>query len=282
MKTHHVVVFVAALFFSVGALQAGPIPTAGLAAWYNASALVGLSNGDPVTTWTDSSGNGLNVTAVGSPTYDADALNGQPAVSFGPGAYFALGGVSGSNWGASGADIFLVLEQNGANPNNTAFSWAPDSSDRFLVHATYADTLHFQYGSPFGDVNSPEPAGWDNTFNLVEASWNGSTGEISVDGALLATGNLTSSLNTALSATLYIGNDIFGNNFQGQIAQIIVYNQALSPTDEQTVLNYLDAQYDFSSVPEPAGWVLGASALAAILWLRRRSARWDAWGPRKS
>ncbi len=62
-----------------------PSKIAGLGLWLNAEKITGLSNGDPVVTWEDQSGNGNDHTqATGSkrPTYRTDVVNGKPVVRF--------------------------------------------------------------------------------------------------------------------------------------------------------------------------------------------------------
>src|SRR5262249_40624679 len=71
-------------------LHAAPPVTSGLAAWFQADSLVGLTKNQPVFTWTDSSGNGN--TAVGNtygntyfgedPTFVTNAVGGKSAVHF--------------------------------------------------------------------------------------------------------------------------------------------------------------------------------------------------------
>jgi hypothetical protein len=60
-----------------------PATPAGLLAWYKADAITGLSDGDPIGTWPDSSGNGRDLTqatAAAKPTYKTNRQNGLPGV----------------------------------------------------------------------------------------------------------------------------------------------------------------------------------------------------------
>ena len=61
-----------------------PSDLAGLVFWVKADAITGLSDGDPISTWTDLSGAGHNVTAAGAqrPTYKTAILNGLPVARF--------------------------------------------------------------------------------------------------------------------------------------------------------------------------------------------------------
>jgi len=64
-------------------LRAGddwPKSVAGPKLWLKADGIAGLSNNDPITTWSDSSGQGNNCTSSGSnrPTYQTNVLLGTP------------------------------------------------------------------------------------------------------------------------------------------------------------------------------------------------------------
>lgn len=69
-----------------------PDDVSGLAAWYDVSTITGLSNGDPVSSLTDLSGNGITLTSVGTTTYRTNITGLNPCV------YFAT----------SGSDYFIA------------------------------------------------------------------------------------------------------------------------------------------------------------------------------
>jgi hypothetical protein len=62
-----------------------PADLAGLVHWLDASALTGLTDGAPMSTWPDLSSSGLTATATGGgrPVYRAGVLNGQAGVEVG-------------------------------------------------------------------------------------------------------------------------------------------------------------------------------------------------------
>jgi len=62
-----------------------PLDIAGLKVWLDASQITGLNDGDSVTTWSDLSGQGNDVTqstASKKPTYQTNEINGLPVVKF--------------------------------------------------------------------------------------------------------------------------------------------------------------------------------------------------------
>ena len=60
------------------------IPLSGLVGWYKADAIVGLTDGQYVTTWTDSSSAGHDMALLGGtgPVYNTNVINGLPVVTF--------------------------------------------------------------------------------------------------------------------------------------------------------------------------------------------------------
>ena len=55
----------------------------GMVLWLKADAITGVTSGNPISTWPDSSGNGNNATvASGTGTYNTSQINGLPAVTF--------------------------------------------------------------------------------------------------------------------------------------------------------------------------------------------------------
>lgn len=63
-----------------------PFDLSDLSVWYKADAITGLSDGDPVTEWADSSGNANNLTSSANgtidPTYLVSSIGGLPGISF--------------------------------------------------------------------------------------------------------------------------------------------------------------------------------------------------------
>ena len=56
----------------------------GLVAWYKSDSITGLADADPISTWSDSSGNGNHLTSSGSarPLYKTSQINSLPVVRF--------------------------------------------------------------------------------------------------------------------------------------------------------------------------------------------------------
>ncbi len=71
---------------------------AGLESWYNAGSINGVSNGSNVSAWSDSSGNGHNLsqaTSNNQPIMETSDINGLPAVRFNGTSDYMAGTASG-------------------------------------------------------------------------------------------------------------------------------------------------------------------------------------------
>src|SRR5687768_11145672 len=93
-----------------------PVPSdiAGLKLWLKADAITGLADGDPVTTWADSSGEGNDFTqgtAGNKPIYKTSILFGLPVVRFDGTDDVLLGGDLSADF-PSAATLFVLFKPN--------------------------------------------------------------------------------------------------------------------------------------------------------------------------
>ena len=211
-----------------------PSDIAGLKLWLKADAL-SLSDGDPVGTWTDSSGNANNATASGSarPTYKVAILNGHAALRFDgtanvmnvasvcaqPLTYFIVGKMTTTSTyyfdGVSGNRFALSDGLNGTPNNLGLYAGGAVVESAFTVAGSAAKL-------------------WSGVGNAASSS-------IFKDGAAFATGNPGTQ---GLDGGMTIGNRFALSLFlNGDIEEIIVYNTALSAGNRQAVEDYLGAKY---------------------------------------
>lgn len=223
----------------------GPAPQSvpNLALWLDASALAGLGDGAPVSSWNDRSGQGhhaTQATAASRPTLRTTALNGMPAVRF------------------DGSDDFLALTGavvSGAQPRTLFFVARPSAGgNRSIVDLGIGAT------SGGGFQISPEVG---VRINGGSRMWKPAASTASVTfGVVQLTGGTTATLNlwingvarapssTADSAVQTTGSGSVGrwtaggNHFAGDIAELIVYGHALSASEQTVVEQYLRAKYD--------------------------------------
>ncbi|MBL8879341.1 MAG: hypothetical protein JNG88_09505 [Phycisphaerales bacterium] len=230
--------------------------TDGLTAAFRADALTGLSNGDAVAAWPDSSGAAHDVSQPNTsqqPTYVASALNSQPAVRFNGAQWLFRDNVLGSTlMTTSAATAYLVQKQLASDPQNTTFAWG-SGNNRLLMHATWQNILAFQHGDPSGG-SWQQPPGWDDQYHIVEFVRDGTTiADCLVDGAGLGRSPSADTPEINETHRLWVGNDIFGNTLTGDVAEILVYNRALTAAERASVVGYLSNKYAIAIRPVATG-----------------------------
>jgi autotransporter-associated beta strand protein len=246
----------AAGFMLAVTLNAAPPVTTGLKLHLDASQLTGLSDGATVTTWTDMSGLGNNATASGSAaTYQTGVLNGLPVVRFnGDGnASFNFAGISTIR------TVFWVVKN--TNPGN-----------------------HFLLGhNSVYDFHSGDSTIWttwthDNikngTTKLNGTGVNGqSTALPSASYSLLSlvtTGNVQAN---QLSYDRTYG----GRSWAGDMAEVLIYDVALTAEQEELVGAYLTTKYDLVTEYNPQAKILafGPGAMIGPVVANVAAISWD-------
>lgn len=238
-----------------------PPPTANLIGHWDASALVGLSNGDPITVWEDLSpqGNDLVTTKGGTewPLYIASDpnLNNQPAASFvgfksiwKDTANLAVPGMPGGNAAVTTYTVAYGPAQSGfyiwywggryfGDPGRIV-SAKIESSDVIVP-----DNLNQRWGGLASTAGSPFVAAWAHTAGDDVANsplyLDGTTGP-----SVLASipGPLNMSPTPAANGVYFGVTDVNGgpvDNFSGVIAEVLVYNDTHTPATIAQVTAYL-------------------------------------------
>ena len=192
-----------------------PTDIAGLTLWLKADSIVGLNDGDAVSTWSDSSGNGNDGTqAVGAnrPTYQTNEVNNLPAVQFVkvPGQWLDFPSITAiAAW-----TVFLVMKS-----SESALDWilTGGGDNHSIVQGATASKISY-YNSP-GEVV---------------------IGNISTAAYQVITCNAGSSLTGAWR----IGQSLAsGFLWSGLMAEVIAYDSALSGADITSVQGYLTSKY---------------------------------------
>lgn len=232
------------------------IPTTGLTLHLDATQGVYSDNGstlagndDTVQEWHDQSGNDNHITqsTLGSrPVFKTDTLNGLPVLR-GDGSKFFNTGQSISNFVSANARTIFIIFKTSSISTNSSSSWTNDGiiSDvdgYFGVHLRNSPNrvLPYHYGS--NDFSAPigiDLEEWYISQSRHESgsmyhslSWlEGSSSEESVTADNIG----------SLSYDLYVfrGYGSHSSYFDGDIAEILIYNQALSEGDRNTVNDYL-------------------------------------------
>lgn len=268
------------IFLFAHRASAATLPyTTGLVFWMDASQITGKVNGDSVSTWNDASGNGYVANTnsfFNAPTYVASALNGKPALHFNaastqglrmtytqPGALggnepwtmFAVGRLTG------GTNARLVGAQYPANQNWLLGWWNGNENvayyNGFVSDAGtgIAPTTNWRIYTGKGDATIPQ--GWlyvTDTSTGATSIWQTNAG-----GSANPNGGMA-----------FSGYDSAGVSeiSDGDIAEVIYFQGALSDTNRHLIETYLYNKY---FVAPPSGASL--SLLSGRITINRGSLR---------
>jgi hypothetical protein len=205
--------------------------------WLKADALPPVANGTTISNWTDFSGNGVAVTAVGTPSYRTIGINSLPAIEFKSSEldYFTLPDQSSLSQG----EIFVVTRINNDPPSasssglwhlgnsaNTHYPWTDGNSyDEFGTTATKGNIA----------INSLTVARVYNVRSQPN-SW-----VSRLDGVNIFT---TASNTVSFQASAKLGANAVFNYFDGLMPEVVMYNLGLNTAKRTIVENYLAAKYN--------------------------------------
>lgn len=219
-----------------------PTSIAGLKLWLKADALA-LSDGATVGTWPDLSGSGNDFGGGVSPIFKTNIVNGKSIVRFNGSTQY-LGNQTASIV-VGNYTIFVVASSASVSAGSHAvFSTGQVGMfNRSAMIRRDADTLnHFHFDTGYvsaGETSAIVAGAW----NVITADWNGSNIHLWRNGTLK---NITGSTligNTGTSTSIGIDQASGMDAWDGDIAEVLVYNSALSTTDRQNVEAYLKAKY---------------------------------------
>src|SRR5215831_1084104 len=213
-----------------------PSQISGLNSWYKADALQ-LNDGDPVSSWTDSSTNNnpaIQATSANQPTYHTNVVNGKPVVRF-DGVNDWL--ESGNNNLSQPYSILIVSK------SSVTSSFQP-----FMSTNTAFVKLGMNFGNYLfvaGNNSLGDAADHSGAFHDFEAVGNGASSTGYVDGTNV--GTIDAGSNSIFDIDL--GHDQqSGAYLTGDIAEVLVYNSVLSVSSRLTVEGYLVHKYSLSGV----------------------------------
>ncbi len=241
--------------------------------WLKADSLAGLGTGSPVSQW-GSIGTGQQMTQVtetSRPLLVAPAVNGRPVVRFdGVDDYFDV--PAGLRDFSNGVTAFVIAKPshqtdsphffdfgNGVARDNVGFS-RDGAGTGLMLHTAYSDQN--STATTTGGVS-------DNVFQEFGVVQQGGAAYASTAVTLLRNGVALGQGQCFVPRILdrssnFIGKSSNGGDahFKGDIAEIIVYNRALSETERQGIEAYLSDKYDMQIGTAPSPWTTVATGLA--------------------
>ncbi|MFZ4773926.1 MAG: hypothetical protein ACOYM3_01095 [Terrimicrobiaceae bacterium] len=213
--------------------------------------MTGMSDGQQVSSWTDSSGNGLTVarTASASVVYKANIKNGLPVLRWTQSptstaltkSSVASSLLTDGTWCAIG-----VFCKNGATTDAGFVAWTQQSANNQMSGwIGNSSSLYFDFGKEDGTgrINVAQPAGWATNWHIM--AWRRDAGNI--QKILDQTTELVSASRSAVpsgSSVWKIGNTNSGiNPMVGDLAEIVVYKSAVGATDYANLIAYYKTLY---------------------------------------
>lgn len=262
-----------AVALAAGGGRAVAQPISSSALWLRADAITGVANGGAVAAWNDASGNGRNYeqgSATSRPLlYTTDptyTINNKPVLRFDGSDDFLKGNaasLSALNQ-VAGASVFAVRKLDALGAQRQIFSQSVGgaSFQARLTNLVLADGLYGAAGRSDTAIQSSLAAAGGAATTAAELqagvarytqSTAGAVGTY-VNGATIATSTTgfnpaqnTPNTNSQWSLIGANGNSTnlstVNYNFNGNIAEIILYPRALDTAERSVVENYLGAKY---------------------------------------
>lgn len=255
MKNIYILFFFAYLFFPCSTLfaQSNPGGVSGSTYWYKVHEL-NLANGASITTMTDYSGNGIDLTqsaiAGNFPIYNTTSLNGLATATFNDSRMVS----TVSSFPTTAITSFIILNANAASDGIISYD-ANDGS------ATNNDYLIFNPGSLTPYVNSNTwVQGSDITGNwtILSHTWDDANGSfIHLNGTAFSdnTHGNGATIDYNVGAVLAVGGEQDGpdgdtsggsQEYDGELAEVIVFPKALNIAERKIIENYLSARYNLA------------------------------------
>jgi hypothetical protein len=234
----------------------------GLVAWYKPETLAAsYANGDPISTWADSSGNGRDLTGTTTtrPLALASAINGYMAADF-DGTDDVLTFSSGYSF-TSAPIATCIVHSFDASPSNQALLFVDNTypltypSSHMGLRADSADNRY---------LNGADKSGSGDSYGLQLNAWATSTDKIATgaidnvrgycvgaEGFVSENVELNSTDRPALaSGTIYwtIGNSAYGMPLNGKICEVIFWTSSNWYKERVWVEGYLANKYAITLV----------------------------------
>lgn len=297
-KSCFVLSMIIVLFYAVS-MVATPSGIQGLRVWLDAEAITGLNNNDPIQTWNDESGNNYNAvqnTLANRPLYIEDGINGRPVVRFdGVNDWLQITPDSGLNMTTfslivvfkaqvpnQSIQVITAKESAGASPWNNRNWWFSinnnDTTQGIPSHTLWLRTSIDGVGPPAGGLELFSAANAyddDNPYiailTVVGSAIGDGTAYLYTQG-VERDSDLSVGLPDVASQTMYIGRQAGATLrcFKGDLAELIIYDEALSPEDSDVLYDYLYNKY-FTEQPLP---VVLSSFTATIIANNYVQLRW--------
>jgi len=239
-----------------------------LTAWFKADSISG-SDGDAVSAWADSSGNGNDTsqgTAVRQPTLQTNELGGQSVVRFdGTNDILSDGDITALDVGTG--DIWMACLFKSTDDSGAQFFFEK-GNNQFGLMTTAAGELQARMG---GTTNIPKQSSgsWSRTeFVMVTASRVSATCNGFVNGSSMTTTGTTNTGTIFNSSVFDVGAAAVGGQpMTGDIAEILVGGATLTTANREKIEGYLAWKYGLqANLPDDHTYRFHKPKIDPIVW----------------
>ena len=229
-----------------------PSDITGLNFWVDANSITGLNDGDAVSAWLDKSTNGHNLgSTVGTVTFKTNIINSLPVVRFASNGSMKT---SAFNWSTDKGTVFAVFKmavggtkvvsEFGATGGNEAGGWSLYKATNNLM--IYYSTGSQNTGSVTVQNSTPCCASMIMNKSLATGEVIGYLNGVNSNAVNAPDGNSSGNFGTK---ELFIGSRNEASLFlDGDIAEIVSYNTALTAEERLQVHSYLSDKWGIGYV----------------------------------
>lgn len=219
---------------------------------FDPTTITGVSNGQALTSWADSSGNGRDVSQANSdnaPKYYTNVRNGMPSVRLENGKYLSRAGdLLGAGEGGQ-VNVFSVQEKNyGSGGSFTAIfgQWdAAGSNRRWAGGLSWSESYQAILSSSDGtSVGSQEATGSPGAPHVNQIWWdmNGGPRGIRADGSSVDQNGTSTIYNSGTNPDFTIGVPSEGAN--ADLYEVVLFNRPVNTAERKIMENYLGSKWD--------------------------------------
>lgn len=221
-----------------GAGSFTPASVAGLELWLKADAITGKVDADPLPQWDDASGNARHATeATNPPTYKTAILNSLPVVRFdGVNDKLTVAGITNND---ATRTFFAVVKGTGSGVGQRF--WTLGASDAALGTSNSATQYFYYANDPGHAVN--QLGGNGTVFAVICLRYNSAASMDFFVGTGAATNINPWDTYQSGTSPLIIGSAGAVEFLNGDFAELIVYDSALSEADRASVRDHLRTKY---------------------------------------
>ena len=228
--------------------------------WLAADAIPGITNTESVARWPDLSGRVFDATQAApanQPQFLTGIIGGQPAVSFGGSHSLSTVNLP-ADWPSTKATVYVVAQHDNTSQQTWALTAQPDiNTNRFNIHLPWSNSVYWDFGSIGGNV------GRINVGHDGGTAWNIWSFQRSASGMWIRRNGVEKAAKTGGASFLYPTTKtlLVGGSVQGDIAEVIIFNDELDSAAQAEVGNYLELKYGLSTPYVRVDNSVGATAV---------------------